>query len=273
MNLVDGEPGDGLVSVRDGAVLRGDGCFETLRSYQGSPFELAAHLDRLERSAAALDLALPERGRLEQWIEKVAAEGGDCVVRVVVTRGSVVGPPGKPRCLVFDHPLTSVPTDFSLLPVRAPWHPAGEPWDLAGAKTLSYAPHQAATRRALRAGFDDALLVSREEIVLEGPTFSVAWLREGRLQTPALELSILDSITRRLVIDDARRLGIEVVEGSFPLSHLESASELIALSTTREVAVVTRLGDRRFPKGPISARLIKAYSERVQASSQGTAGR
>lgn len=255
---------DPRIPVGDGVVLRGDGCFEALRSYEGVPFAMGPHLDRLERSAAALRIEVPGRGLVEAWVEQVARLGGNGIVRVLLTRGGVIpGCDEPPRCIVLHHALPPRLSEVGVLPVVSPWHSAGRGWDLAGAKTLSYAPNQAASRRAEEQGFDDALLISDQGIVLEGPTFSIGWVRDGVLETPGLDLLILDSITRRLVLEDARRLGIRVDEGAFPLERLESADEAMAWSTTKEVKPVTRVGEHRFAPGPMAARLSVAFRERV----------
>ena len=89
--LIDGLPADpatASVSVFDWGVVRGDGCFEALRSYDGVAFAVDSHLDRLWNSASVLgmDATLPERDLLASWIADIAAQGGDCVVRVIATR-------------------------------------------------------------------------------------------------------------------------------------------------------------------------------------------
>ncbi|HSL25240.1 MAG TPA: aminotransferase class IV, partial [Acidimicrobiia bacterium] len=212
--LIDGEPGPGLISVFDGGLLRGDGCFEAIRSYRGRLFAWPEHLARLHLSAHALGIRVPDTHRLQSWAEEVAADGGDCIVRVVLTRGGEI--PGRvtpPRCIVLSHPVSAPGPELSLASIPAPWHPAGRPWELSGVKTISYAPNQAATRRAAAAGCDDALLLSGEGIVLEGPTFSIAWVRAGSVETPGLDLGILDSITRRFLIEICAERGIRLAEG------------------------------------------------------------
>src|SRR5690606_25801991 len=87
--MIDGRRRD-KVPATDSSVLRGDGVFEAIRSYDGSLFRLGEHLERLDRSAAALELGLPERSDLTDWLTSAAEESGDCVVRVVITRGDVV---------------------------------------------------------------------------------------------------------------------------------------------------------------------------------------
>jgi 4-amino-4-deoxychorismate lyase len=253
-----------MVPVTDSSVIRGDGCFEVIKAYSGRPFALDAHLDRLERSAKALEIAMPDREKLVGWIEDVAAGNPDDVIRVMVTRGSAVpGATQDPLTVIFAHDWVKAEGPAKLLPVPAPWHAAGVDWDLAGAKVLSYAPNQSASRRAVAEGFDDALLTTIEGVMLEGPTFSVAWVVDGVLETPVLDLGILDSITRRVMLEIAADLGLDVIQGSWPLAHLQEAQEVMALATTREIQPVSVVGALRFPEGPVTADLARHYQERV----------
>lgn len=264
--LIDGESGDDRLSVFDDGLLRGDGCFEAIRSYGGRPFAMEEHYRRLTASADALGIPVPTEADLGDWVGKVAAAGGDCIVRVVLTRGGTV--PGhalSSRCIVMSHAIPSVLPGLSLLPVSAPWHPAGRSWELSGVKTISYAPNQAASRLARHKGFDDALLTSDSGMILEGPTFSLAWVVDGVLETSGLDLGILDSITRRLMIADCPALGIEVFEGRFDLSRLEIASEAMAISTVKQVAWVARVGDRTFVAGDVAATLNEALANRARS--------
>ena len=261
--LINGKPSDGMVPLTDSMVLRGDGCFEVLKSYSGKPFGLEEHLDRLEKSAAALAIDLPDRSDLKAWIVSTAAEVGDGAVRVVVSRGPEQGFDGEQIVAVFGHPWTLPPGPSRLLPVEAPWHAAGVDWDLAGAKILSYAPNMSAVRRAKSAGFDDALLITTDGRILEGPRFAVAWVVDGTLETPSLDLGILDSITRRYVLDLARQSGIEVVEGSWALSRLEVATEMMAVSTIQEVQSVAAVGDRSLEEGPVTRLLAEEFTKLV----------
>lgn len=260
--LINGKPSDGRIPVTDSSVLRGDGCFEVIKAYDGEPFALEGHLDRLARSASKLEIPLPPRSDLADWITRISRSLGDCAVRVVVTRGSAVPDIDDPsQVIVFGHPWEMDGSPARLFPVVAPWHSAGVDWDLAGAKVISYAPNLSATRRARAEGYDDALLMTVDGRVLEGPTFSVAWVVDGVVETPSLELGILDSITRRVVLDLAVDLDIEVVEGSWGLDRVAHSSEAMALSTIREVQVVSQIGDLRFDPGPITQRLARAFEQ------------
>jgi branched-subunit amino acid aminotransferase/4-amino-4-deoxychorismate lyase len=131
---------------------------------------------------------------------------------------------------------------------------------------LSYAPNLAATRSARHSGFDEALLVTPHDVILEGPTFSVAWVRDGVLETPSLDLGILDSITRRHVLDLAVSAGIEIREGEFALDRLGSADEVMALSTIREVQPVSSVGKFRFTQTEVTSRLSEAFVQLVASA-------
>ncbi len=262
--LLDGLPIDSI-PYTDSLVVRGDGCFEAVRSYGGRLWQLEAHLDRLARSATAIGLGSPDRDRLSEWAHTVAGSD-DGIVRILLSRGdAVAGADLGPRCLVFCHPLPDPKPVVRLAPESAPWHPAGRPWPLAGIKTTSYAPNVAATRAARDRGFDDALLVSEGGLVLEGPTFCVAWVVDGRIETPSLDLGILASITRACSLEHARALGIEVVEGRWRVDRLAAASEVFSWSTVKEVCPVVAVGDRTWDIGPVMSRLAARFREAVSA--------
>ena len=255
------------VSVFDWGLQRGFGCFEVVRAYHGVPFRLEAHLDRLAGSAAALGLEPPPRPSLEEWVRAVSRAGGDCQVRVLLTGGSrdlLVACAG--RTIVLWEPLAEAPEALRLLPVEAPWHPATDRSPFYAVKWLSYAANMASGDLARRRGFDDALLIGPEGVVLEGPTFSVAWVVGGCLETPALSLGILPSITRAVLLEEAApRLGLPAAEGAFPVDRLRGADEVLALSTVKEVAPVAFLGGDALRRGPWCERLAGAFREIVAA--------
>jgi branched-subunit amino acid aminotransferase/4-amino-4-deoxychorismate lyase len=270
--LINGVVSEGLVPVTDSSVIRGDGCFEVIKVYSGRPFALDAHLDRLERSAKALSIAVPGREELSGWIEDVAASDPDGVVRVMVTRGSAVpGAVQDPLTVVFSHDWVRGAGPVRLLPVPAPWHAAGVDWELAGAKVLSYAANQSASRRATAEGFDDAMLTTVDGLMLEGPTFSVAWVVDGAVETPGLELGILDSITRRVMLEIAEDLGLDVTQGAWALDRLQQAQEVLVLSTVREIQPVSAVGRMRFGEGPVGADLARRYGQ-IRGATPGPPG-
>jgi branched-subunit amino acid aminotransferase/4-amino-4-deoxychorismate lyase len=122
----------------------------------------------------------------------------------------------------------------------------------------------AASRVARSGGFDDALLISRDGFVLEGPTFGVAWTRNGVIETPSLDLGILDSVTSRLLLSAAVADGQRVVNGRFSLSEMADASEVVAMSTVKEVTAVVTVGESRYSPGDLTEYLRSLYRDLVK---------
>ena len=267
--IIDGVPmpdDEATISVYDWGVLRGFGVFEVIRSYAGRAFRMAHHLDRLERSAAALAIDLPDRDKLESWVTDCAEAGDNCLVRVVITGGGRDPlTSASSRAIVLWEPSPIVPDRLSILPMRALWHPATDTGTFSGVKWTSYAPNMASTDKAQRAGFYDALLLTAESVVLEGPTFTVAWISEGRLETPTLELGILASVSRDVLLDSAHRLDVEVKQGFFPLERMLQADEAFAMSTVKEVRPIEKVGEHEIPVGPLGRSLAEEFSSIVSA--------
>lgn len=223
---IDGElsaPAEASISILDDGLLRGDGVFEAIKLYDGHAFRLAEHLRRLGRSAKAIDLDFDDDALREEVEAILAAEAtGEAMLRVVLTRGG--------RRLLLVEALPEWPPTVAIALVQL------SPSEiLAGVKSISYAANMHATRLARRQGAQEAVYVDRDGILLEAPTSSIFWAgADGRLRTPALATGILDSITRRVVVDE-----LEVDQGSYPASELASAREAFLASTTREIQPVS----------------------------------
>jgi branched-subunit amino acid aminotransferase/4-amino-4-deoxychorismate lyase len=233
-------PDTPVLHADDEGVLRGRSVFETLRVYGGMPFSLAAHLDRLEASAALLRLPPPPRDELERTVFEAIAAGEtlDAGLRLLWTAGREGG--GPPTAVVL---VSTLPPGLDELRARG-LRVAVVRWaagTLAGAKSTSYAENMAAQAEAAERGADDALLVSGDGTVLEAPTSNV-WFREGsRLLTPSLALPLLAGVTRAAIARLAPQAGYEVEEGSFPLERLAAADEVFLTSSVREVAPVVAI--------------------------------
>lgn len=247
---------DAFVSVRDQSFQRGDGIFEACRIVGTRVRALNKHLDRLERSAAALDLPIPSRSTLEGWLLD-GAQQGEGYLRLFCTRGAQGVPPST---IVLWQPLP-VPRVRSLCPMVAPWHPAGFSDDWATVKWLAYGNNVHSSRLAKRAGYDDALLLARgwgaddnaddlDRVVLDGPNFALAWLaHDDSLCVPDWRrLGMLESVTSSLLVDVATPPCTRVREGVFRLRDLVTdAREVFVVSTTNDIAPVSRVGSYDVP--------------------------
>ena len=245
--LVD--PHTPVFAADDEALLRGRAVFETTRVYDGRPFRLDAHIERLARSAERVRLPAPDRDecvRLADGVVK-AAGTGDLSLRfywtgtTLVSTGAAIAPELEELRA----------RGLRLAVVR--WSTGA----LAAAKSTSYAENMAAQDEAVERGADDALLVAHDGTVLEAPTANVWWREGGTLQTPSLELPVLAGVTRAVMFELAPPAGYEVVEGTFPLERLLQADEVFLTSSIREVMPVSAVDGTTFGLGP-AARALQA---------------
>jgi branched-chain amino acid aminotransferase len=256
--VLDGElmrAGEAMIPAGDDGLIRGDGAFDAFPVLDGRPFARAAHLDRLERSCAALDLPCP-REQIEADIDLLLTRTGDgyMAIRVVLTRG------GRRICRLEPRgDVSELTKPVRLRPVT--YNPSVL---LNGVKSLSYGANMLASRRAVAAGYDEALLVRSDGVVLEGPTCSIFWVRDGRLQTPALETGILASITRRVILES-----MPVEEGSFSLEHALGAEEAFLVSTARVGQPIAAIGEVILPAAP-GPQTLRAQEAIMRAMAEGS---
>lgn len=240
---------DAAISVRDEGLLRGDGAFELIRVYGGRAFALDEHLGRLAASCSGLRLdhdGEAVRADVEQLLSDGA--GIDCDLRIVLTRGG--------RRILLLEPQRRYEARARLGFVT--YSPSGV---LDGLKSISYAANMLATRLARERGHDEALFVTLSGDVLEAPTASFFWVgADGVVRTPPLDLGILASITRTVLIKLA-----EAEETRCRKHDALECREAFLASTTREVQPVVAIEGHLLGGAPgrRTRELMRAYREHV----------
>lgn len=265
---------EAVVPVLDRGFLYGDSVYEVVRTYGERPFALEAHLERLMRSAALLEMEVP-------WtVEELAAEvegllsrvdaARDKGIRVILTRGSGdlgldPGLADRPRrvMIVFDPPVITAQQrrDGVGVVLVAAGRCAGGAVP-GGAKTGNYLTNVMALGRARERDAFEAILVDTRGHLAEGTTSNLFVVSGGALRTPPLAVGILDGITRRHVIALAGRAGIEIVEEELLPEDLRGADEAFLTSTLKEILPVTRVDDERIGDGcpgPVTDRIFGLY--------------
>jgi D-alanine transaminase len=262
-------PERATVSVMDRGFLFGDGVYEVIPSYGGHFLGLAPHLARLESSLAAV--AIPSPLSLTEWgavLRRLigAPPAADQYVYLQITRGA---PDER------DHlcPPRIAPTVFAMARPIKPRRPevaiegvacvtrSDIRWRRCEIKAVSLLAAVMMRREAEDAGALETIMI-RDGEVTEGSSTNVFLVRDGELITPPKGQLILSGITRELVIDLARGLGIRVSERPIPAAALGSADEIWLTSSTREALPVTRLDDGSVGTGrpgPLWQRLDAAY--------------
>ncbi|HMS61758.1 MAG TPA: aminotransferase class IV [Solirubrobacteraceae bacterium] len=238
---------DASISVLDEGLLRGDGVFEVARVYAGVPYALDEHLERMTRSAAGLRLPLDAAAFAADVDGLLAASGGgfDGYLRLVATRGG--------RRIALLEPAKQIAPTIALQTIR--YSPTRI---LDTIKSLSYAANMLVSRLAQEQGADEALLVTPHGRVLEGPRQSFVCSLDGEtLVTPPLSDHVLDSITRRRVLETGL-----VAERSISADELPFATEAFLASTMREVHPVHAIDGVRLAAAP--GPLTSVVADRVR---------
>ena len=246
---VIGPAAETQISVTDEGLLRGDGAFEVMRLYDGRPFALEEHLQRLRHSCDGLRLPADFdalRGEIAGLLDEAGPDDG--LLRLVLTRGG--------RRIAMLEPLPARPPSARVATI-----PSASNRVLDGLKTLSYAANMLAGRLAREQGFDEGLFVTPHGRVLEGPTWTFFWVRDGALLTPPLDDRILASITRTYLLEEC-----DGAEAVCTLDDVRGAEEAFIASTVREVMPISVVDDIELPQapGPVTRDAHERFVARVR---------
>ncbi len=261
------------VSVFDRGLQYGDGLFETLRVYDGQVFAVDEHLARLRASARFLDLPVPRRSwdaAIAELLDRNALRD-DAWVRIVLTRGPAAPallPPNrvKPTLILLAGRLDPRLIKLARRGVRVELLPFAVEGPLAGHKILSYLPALLGKRIARRHDAYEGLYVDRRGRLSEGTTSNIFVVDRDKIVTPA-EVGILPGVTRRKVIELARRLGFSVRETAVRADVLTNAGEAFLSSSLAEIVPIIGVGEHRVGSGKpgrITAQLQAAYKTMVR---------
>jgi len=258
----------------------GSGVFEGIRCYETeegpSVFRLLDHLKRLESSARLLYMELPysvEEIRAATH-ELIAVNGlPECYVRPIAFYGYGelgVSTAGNPvEVVIMSWPWGAYLGEDSL---RRGITAKISSWKRIGPNVV---PHVAkatgiylnsmlATTEAKRAGYDEAILLTDDGYVADGPGENIFVVKDGIIVTPPLSTSILPGITRESVIEIGRELGYDVEEHSLIRSDLYLADEVFMTGTAAEVTPVRAVDDHELGVGPVTLELQKVYLDAVR---------
>ena len=261
------------VSIEDRGFQFGDGVYEVIRTYGGKPFNLDAHLARLNRSAEAIGLRQPYA--LDQWRDSIAeglrlAAFSESKIYVQITRGVA------PRDHAYAPQLepTVVMTVRELHPLPAAVQAAGVEamtvddvrWGRCDVKSINLLPNVLARQQAKHAGVFEAILVRNGEVT-EGSVSNVIIVQHRTLITAPQGPRILSGVTREVVLGLARQEGLDVQERYPSQPQLYAASEVFLTGTTVEVLGVVRVDGKpigRGEPGPVTLSLAKRFLEQTR---------
>ncbi len=265
------------VPLEDRGYLLGDGVYEVTRVYNCRPFYLTAHLERLQRSADAIRIAIPyTKPEIEQAVGELINKSGFCegYIYMQVTRGSAkrdhLFPADTPSSMtMYTRELDALLPAESVAPIKCITLP-DERWLNCHIKTVNLLPNLLARQKASEAGAVEAILYRPGDLVTEGTRSNVFAVIDGMVRTHPTTNLILPGVTRSIVLSILNELTIAYSETAFTLQELKKASEVWITSTTMEVNPVAEIDGYPLSgtvPGPVCAQLMEKFREIIKENS------
>jgi branched-chain amino acid aminotransferase len=256
---------DALISVNDLSVLRGYGVFDFLRTYNGYPFHLSGHIDRLERSAKLLGIALPcPKEEIAKLVREALSRSThpERKVRIVISGG--ISPDGMTPG--DNQQLLLMVTAADKMPEH--WYSKGakiitshQQRFMPGSKSVNYIPAILSQREARNQQAIEAVFVDKDGYLLEGTSSNLFVFIGKTLITPPCE-RILPGITREVVLELASK-EFTVVERKIHKEEIPLFEEAFITSSIREVVPVTAIDSHKMGEsvGVRCSRIVKMFAD------------
>ena len=265
-------PEEAKISVFDRGFLFGDSIYEVARTYEGIPFLLQDHLDRLWKSASRLEMPLLyDQDQISAEVNKTLAELGveESYFRIVITRGEgdISLDPGEE----IKNNLIIIAQEH--LPYPTWWYEKGvhvvitnvirvskESVD-PNVKSGNYLNNVMAFMQARREKAFDSIMLNSNGFVTQGTTSNIWIVKNNTIKTPPLQAGILEGITRKTLLQLAKTdddLAIEQV--NFTAEELINADECFMTSTMKEIVPITQVDNSPIGAGTVGQMTVKLHS-------------
>ena len=257
-----------LISVNDRGFLLGDGLFETLRVAGGRPFRFAQHLERLERGAEFLKIKLPFTPQEMEHLAGQLIERNqmpESVLRLTLTRGPggrgyAPGAESRPTLAMTLHPLPPPANPAGWKLVTSSFRiPAGDP--LAAFKTTSKIRHVMARAEAVEKGADEALLLNTDGEVAETAGGNIFWIGGETVCTAPTACGILPGVTRAVVLEICRSLGLLVSERVIKPEELKKSSGIFVTQSAMGIVPVMMFDGASIASLPLAGQIAHTYRD------------
>ncbi len=247
------------ISVNDLSVIRGFGVFDFLRTYNGVPFHLDDHLNRLERSARLIGLKLPHpKAEIGEIVKETLARSHhpESNIRIVVTGGlssDGITPGESPKLLVMVTGVKQMPAEWYTKGAKVVTSHVDR--FMPGAKSINYIPAILCQAEARNQQAIEAIYVDRNGYILEGTTSNIFAFIGDTLVTPPCD-RVLPGITRQVVLTLAKK-EFSVVERQLHKDEIRLFDEAFLASSIREVVPIVAIDSVQIGDGMPGSRTIK----------------
>jgi branched-chain amino acid aminotransferase len=258
------------ISVYDLGLLRGYAVFDFLRTYNQKPFYLDDHLKRLLNSAKLIGLKHNYnlkflRKITLQTLKKNIKKGLEYNIRIILTGGNSKDfiTPSKPNLIVMITPLKKL--DEKLYQKGGKLITKISERILPQAKTIIYAEAVKFMQEAKKKGAVEVLLLDKNKKILECTTSNFFAVIDGKIITPSKD-QILPGITRKIVINLAKKLKIPVIEKDIHFNEIKKFDEAFITASNKEILPIIQIDNFKISSqpGPITKTLINEFKYLTQ---------
>ena len=267
---------EGSISTGDRGFLYGDGIFETLRTYNGEPFKLTEHLERMRCSAEKLKISLEySNAEISETITKLLEKNSvqDAYIRITLSRGE--GGSGLQmsdglRSTILIQVKSFTPYEKELyekgMSLSVSKHRRSTTSPIYSHKTTNLLTSILLKEEAGSRSAHDSIVLNTDGYVAECIVSNIFMVNSGSVVTPSLDTNILPGITRRTVLDICQNSGIPAREESFKIETLIKAEEVFITNSLMEIMPVSKIDDYQIGKtvpGEITQQLMSAYKRLI----------
>jgi len=265
MYLLNGETKH-CIEFSDRGFQYGDGLFETIEVLNGIPVFLNQHLQRLSKGCEKLLIPIPdiEIFRKEAFQLAQSSASKQAVLKLIVTRGS--GGRGyrqpeiiHPTRLFSLHPFPDYPESYKRQGInirfcntRLGINPA-----LSGIKHMNRLEQVVARSEWNSSEIQEGLMLDINGNIIEGTMSNIFLVKENVLYTPTIEQCGVEGIVRNIVISEAQKNQVYVVEKTLSKEDIKSADELFVTNSIIGIWPVKQLKEQRYAIGPLTQHLQK----------------
>ncbi|MBI5327869.1 MAG: aminotransferase class IV [Deltaproteobacteria bacterium] len=263
------------VSIFDRGFTYGDGLFETMRSYDGTIFALDLHWERLTESARTIEIPFRQSKKylsdsLQKLLELNKLTMSDAYIKVIITRGMDYGRlmPSKslkPTIAIIAKPLDVKKVKYYKYKGMGAIFLSNTTRPLPHVKSLNLLANIMGLIEANKSRMQEGILTNGSKI-LEGIITNIFIFDGKGIKTPPVKDGILPGITRRLVIDLAKKQGIKIGEVCLTKTDLKNSTEAFLTNSIMEIVPLVKIGDKLIGSGKAGAvtmKLQQAYKQMV----------
>ncbi len=265
---------EAVISIEDRGMQFGDSLYEVVRLYDGRPFRMKEHIDRMRRGAEVIGLDLSKAGDLEEILDELIQRAGlkTAFVYLQVTRGvtprnHVIPDDLTPTVIATVRHLEELSEERYVRGSRA-FTRLDERWARRDVKATTLLPNILSRSYAVGKGGYDAIHYEEDGTVTEGSVSNLFCVIGGVIRTHPTGKKILPGISRATVLQLIEKMQMPFAEQAFTVAEMMDASEVFFADTYSEVMPVVQIDSQTIgdgKPGPVAKKLKKAFRRVVIA--------